>query len=137
LKRLTLSRQKRLRGNRQFKAVIAGGVRVSDDLLSVCVAENNFRYCRLGVSVGKSCGKAVFRNRLKRVLREAFRQNQDRIPGGFDYVIMISPFAVRELRERRDSDFVKKLNFHVVSESLLKLLDKAMVKRGIEQGKSI
>jgi RNase P protein component len=28
---------------------------------------------------------------LKRLLREAFRQSQDRIPAGFDYLLMISP----------------------------------------------
>jgi len=88
---LSFSKKKRLVSNRQFKAVLARKLRVSDGLLTLYMAENDCGYARLGVSVSKSCGGAVVRNRVKRLLREAFRQNQDQIPAGFDYLLMISP----------------------------------------------
>jgi ribonuclease P protein component len=100
LKRFSFPKKKRLVGNEQFKAVLARSLRVSNGLLTLYVAENDCGYPRLGVSVGKSCGGAIVRNRLKRLLREAFRQSQDRIPAGFDYLLMISPQGFRPTARR-------------------------------------
>ena len=91
MKRFSFPKKKRLVSNEQFKDVLARSRRWSNGLLILYMAENDCGYCRLGVSVGKSRGNAVARNRLKRLLREAFRQSQDSIPAGFDYVLMISP----------------------------------------------
>ncbi len=90
MKRFSFPKKKRLVSNRQFKAVMANGRRLSDGVLTLYMAENDCEYSRLGVSVGKSRGNAVIRNRLKRLMREAFRQNQQQIPAGFDYLLMIS-----------------------------------------------
>ena len=89
MKRFSFPKNKRLVSNRQFKAVLAQRRRVSDGLLTLYVAENECGYPRVGVSIGKAHGNAVVRNRLKRLLREAFRRCQERIPSGFDYVLML------------------------------------------------
>lgn len=91
MKRFSFPKNMRLLSNRQFRAVLARRLRRSDRLLTLYMAENDCGCPRLGVSVGKSHGKAVVRNKLKRLVREAFRQNRDHIPAGFDYVLMISP----------------------------------------------
>jgi ribonuclease P protein component len=90
LKKFSLPKKKRLVSNNQFKDVLAHGHCARNNLLVLYAAKNNLNYSRLGVSVGKIHGNAVVRNRLKRLLREVFRQSQDSIPSGFDYLLMIS-----------------------------------------------
>jgi ribonuclease P protein component len=49
---------------------------------------------RLGLSVGRRVGGAVERTRVKRVLREAFWAEAERLPTGSDYVVVARPEAL-------------------------------------------
>jgi ribonuclease P protein component len=119
MKRFSFPKEKRLINNSQFKAVLARGRRICNDVLTVYMAENDLEYSRLGVSIGKSHGNAVVRNRLKRLMREAFRQNQERIPAGFDYVLMISPRWPKKINGGKTPNIP---TFEQVKTSLLALI---------------
>jgi len=54
---------------------------------------------RLGLSVSRRVGGAVDRSRVKRLLREAFWAEAERLPVGSDYVVVARPDA-RELADR-------------------------------------
>lgn len=45
---------------------------------------NALKYYRLGLSIGRAAGGAVQRNRIKRLLREAFRLIEPELPRGAD-----------------------------------------------------
>ena len=64
---------------------------------------------RLGVSVGRKVGGAVERNRVKRLLREAFWKTAGLLPAGHDFVIVARPDAARLVEERGESGIAQAL----------------------------
>ena len=77
----------RLTSRRQFKTVYAEGRRASCRIFTVFGLPNSLDRCRLGLTVTRKVGCAVVRNRIKRVLRDVFRRNRQRLEFPMDLVI--------------------------------------------------
>ena len=130
MKRFSFPKAKRLLSNKQFKRVLGRGMSARNGLLIVYMAENVCGYPRLGVSVGKSCGNAVVRNRFKRLLREAFRESQDRLPRDFDYVLMTAPRWLKKSQESEGRGTSTGPTLEQVEASFLSLITAAVEKAG-------
>jgi ribonuclease P protein component len=75
---------------------------------------------RLGLSVSRKVGGAVERNRVKRLLREAFAAERERLPEDLDLVVVARPEA-RELADREGLAGVR--------DALAELVDKTLARR--------
>ena len=76
----------RLHKGSEFDAVFREGSSASDGMLVIHALPNGGTEPRLGLAVGKALGGAVARNRVKRLLREAFRLRRRDLPAGHDLV---------------------------------------------------
>ncbi len=83
-----MDRRFRLRDDEQFRRVRREGRPWSHLLLVLCSLPNGLEYSRFGFSVSKRVGKAVLRNRVKRLLREAARSRQALVEPGYDVVFI-------------------------------------------------
>ena len=98
----------RLRHRQEFLRAQAQGKRFHTRHFGVTLAPMAEGHPRLGLVATRRLGKAVQRNRIKRLLREFFRRHQTGLPA-FDLVIMAKKGAAA-------------LEYHQVEEELGRLL---------------
>lgn len=104
-----------LKENREFRrAYTRGKSFVSPDLVTYIIKNNN-NNLRIGITTGKKIGKAVERNRSRRIIRAAYFQLCDNIRKGYDIVFVArtkTPF-------RKSTDILKSMKNHLKEAGLL------------------
>ena len=90
----------RLRDSGDFDHLRQAGRKVTNRLMTLSFAQNELSHNRYGFIVSKRLGKATIRNRVRRLLREAIRQEHPHLSPGMDVVIIArqpivaQPFSV-------------------------------------------
>jgi ribonuclease P protein component len=83
-----LRKRQRLPDAEAFSHVFAKASRSRDNLFTVLSRKNGTDHARLGLAISKKhCRKATGRNRLKRLVRESFREHAAALEG-LDLVVL-------------------------------------------------
>ena len=115
----------RLLSARDFEELKVDSLSYKKPSLIVYFKKNSFNQTRIGLSVSKKIGKAHDRNRLKRLMRESFRQSPHKFLG-FDILFVVSwsrsissidHNAKEEILNKNLNEFFTFLNTKIVKES--------------------
>ena len=74
--------------NYEFRRIYRRGRSAVSPCLVVYCQKNRRGQSRLGVTVSTKLGHAVVRNRVRRRLREIYRLNSEKMPAGYDIIIV-------------------------------------------------
>lgn len=83
-----MRRQQRLRDRSRFQQVREEGQSWAHPLLVLCALPNDLPHSRFGFTASRHVGKAVERNRARRLMREALRIHLQHIEPGWDLVLI-------------------------------------------------
>ncbi|MGP4081284.1 ribonuclease P protein component [Pseudalkalibacillus sp. R45] len=113
-----MKKKYRIKKNEEFQAVFRKGESFANrQFVIYYLRKPDQDYFRLGLSVSKKIGNAVTRNRIKRLVREAFHELEENIKDSYDYVIIA--------RKPTSS-----MDFHEVKSSLIHVMKRSKLMRG-------
>jgi ribonuclease P protein component len=103
----------RIRKSSEFEEVFEKGSKLYTEHYTIVYTPNSLGFPRLGLVVGKRCGNALRRNRIKRILREVFRRNKS-LFDSLDVLILVKRWS-------------KILNYNKVEEEIAEIIRSKLV----------
>jgi len=87
--------KQKLKKNNEFRLVYTKGKKIFGKFIIIYLLLRDQTDNRLGIIVKKNIGNAVFRNRVKRILREIWWEKVNQYISGYD-VIVIAKANIKE-----------------------------------------
>lgn len=100
-----------LKKNEQFQDIYKTGIKAFGyySLVYIKINKNN-EYNQVGFVVSKKTGNAVCRNRLKRLFREYYRLNENKLKKSYDIVFIAKRTAGIKVKTLKYNQMEKDLN---------------------------
>lgn len=101
----------RIRNKKDFNAAFSNGKRFRGVYIDAVVAkaDNDKDTPRIGISIPARVGRAVVRNRMRRLVREAFRLARPQIQKNVDVIIIVKKGALETSLKEIEADFCSML----------------------------
>jgi ribonuclease P protein component len=87
MKRNSFNKKERLKKRQGFQGIYKYGKRLEKEAFSIYFAPKKGEKGKIGIVVGSRTCNAAKRNRLKRLIREAFRQHKETIINSHDIIV--------------------------------------------------
>lgn len=121
-----MNKRTTLKLNKEFKRLYFRGKSAVHPLLVTYAIKNRLGRNRIGITVTKKIGKAVCRNRCKRIIRAAFQQLEPSLEPGWDFVFV----ARMKTPQAKSTDLVP-----VMKKQIANLTSPAGQKKGSRKNK--
>lgn len=95
--------------NKDFLAAYKRGKYICGKACTFYFRKNGKKLNRIGITTSKKVGNAVMRNRARRIIRQAYRENEMSFPVGYDFVVVARDFAAECKSGYISNFFVKKV----------------------------
>lgn len=109
-----MKKTKMLKKNYDFRRVLSKGTFYRGIYIQVAILKSKNQYNLLGLAINTKLGNAVKRNRIKRLIRENYKNFEEKIKIGYEIVIL--------LNKKTDID---ELNYKMIEQDLDNIINKS------------
>lgn len=100
-----------VRDSKDFENAIKKGKRISNQHYIIYIINNEKKYYRFGISVGKKISnKAVIRNKLKRQLKSIIDNHKNLYQNNQDYIIIMKRTCLESNYQELETNFLNIMN---------------------------
>ena len=105
-----------IKKNYEFKNLFSKGKFYYGEFVHMYIKKTNSSYNKFGIAISKKQGKAVKRNRIKRLIRENYKNFEPKMKKGIQILIVIN-------KEKK----IEEINFKNIENNFLRTLKKAEI----------
>lgn len=113
-----MKKTKMLKKNYEFRRVLSKGKYYSGEYIETLILNNNKKENYIGIAISTKVGKAVKRNKIKRLIRENYYQCEENIKEGQSIVF---------LWKKKQS--IENATFHNIEKDMKRIFDKAKISK--------